>query len=180
MSFRRTAVLAAILAGAVAASPAPSQAGTCKKQKKSKTCPPAVKEGRMTGHGHIFNYLTFDKVQWEFRNSVCNENRFPDLKVEFGGHKFILTQYSSPLECFTLGASSIEGHPIAGFDSIRTSGTGTLDGVAGAGITFRFTDAGEPGRDDWAKFTITRRDGSLAISYDGTAGDGGNHQAHRK
>ena len=180
MSFRRTAVLAALLAGAVAASPAPSQAGTCKKQKQSKKCPPAVKEGRMTGHGQQFNANGFDKVQWEFRNSVCNSDLFPDLKVEFGPNTFILTQYSTPLICFTLNPSapSTEGHPVAGFDSIRSTGTGTLNGVSGAGITFRFTDAGEPGRADLADFTITSPTGGIV--YSGGALDGGNHQAHRK
>jgi hypothetical protein len=182
MSFRRTAVLAALLAGAVAASPAyagpPKQ--DCKKQKKSKKCPPSVKEGRMTGHGHVFNAAGFDKVQWEFRNSVCNEKHFPDLKIEFGTNKFVLTDYNSEgLMCFTLGSSSVEGNPVAGFDSIRATGTGTLNGVPNAGIVFRFTDAGEPGRDDTAQFVITRPGGGVAVAYTGPAGDGGNHQAHR-
>ena len=181
MSLRRTAVLAVFLAGAVAASsPLGADAATCKKQKKSKKCPPAVKEGRMTGHGHQFNVNGFDKVQWEFRNSVCNSDRFPDLKVEFGPNKFVLTEYASPgLICFTLNPpTSTEGNPVAGFDSIRATGTGTLNGVKGAGITFRFTDAGEPGRADTADFTITAPNGSIA--YSGGALDGGNHQAHRK
>ena len=43
------------------------------KSKKSKKCPPTVKQGRMTGHGHQFNVNGYDKVQWEFRNSVCND-----------------------------------------------------------------------------------------------------------
>jgi hypothetical protein len=71
-----------------------------------------------------------------------------------------------------------EGHPVAGFDRIRGTGTGTLNGVAGAGITFWFTDAGEPGRADLADFTITAPNGSIA--YSGGALDGGNHQAHRR
>jgi hypothetical protein len=159
--------------------PAPSS--YCKKQKKGKKCPPTVQEGRMTGHGQQFNYQGFDKVQWEFRNSICNDTAFPDLKVEFGGNRFILTSYSTPLTCFTLvPPTSTEGQPPAGFDSIRAQGTGTLNGVAGAGITFRFTDAGEPGRNDTAVFTITAPDGSIAIEYVGGAIDGGNHQAHRK
>lgn len=135
----------------------------------------------MTGHGQQFSYQSFGKVQWEFRNSVCNSDRFPDLKVEFGGQRFILTSYSTRLICFTLDPSkpSTEGNPRAGFDSIRAQGTGTLNGVAGAGITFRFTDAGEPGRNDTAVFTITRPDGSVAIGYTGGAIDGGNHQAHK-
>jgi hypothetical protein len=176
-------LVAALATGVVAAAPAVSHAGPpqCKKQKQGKNCPPAVKEGRMTGHGQQFNYQGFDKVQWEFRNSVCNSDRFPDLKVEFGGNTFILTQYVSPLTCFTLvPPTSKEQSPVAGFDSIRAQGTGTLNGVPGASIVFRFTDNGEPGINDTAEFTITRPGGGVAISYSGGAGDGGNHQAHRK
>ena len=175
-----TLVLALVPSVSEAASPKKQE---CKKQKKSQKCTPATK-GRMTGHGHQFNVksgnTTFDKVQWEFRNSVCNERRFPDLKVEYGRNTFVLTAYTSPLTCFTLDPTkpSTEGNPRAGFDSIRATGTGTLNGVKGAEIDFRFTDGGEPGRDDTAWFTITAPNGS--ISYSGGAIDGGNHQAHRR
>ena len=180
MSFGRTAALAALLAGAVALTPAGSDAATkgkqdCKKQKKSKNCQPSVKEGRMTGHGHEFDVPGYGKVQWEFRNSVCNDDRFPDLKVEFGTNKFVLKAYSSPLTCLDTPIS--EGQPNAGFDTIYGQGTGTLNGVSGATIRFTFTDAGEPGRADTAEFLITAPNGSIA--YDGGALDGGNHQAHR-
>jgi hypothetical protein len=187
MFISRSAIAAALLAGAIALVPAAAQAGTpkqdyCKKQKQSKKCPPAVKEGRMTGHGQVFNYAGFDKVQWEFRNSVCNSDRFPDLKVEFGGNKFILTSYTTPLTCFTRDPSkpSTEGHPVAGFDSIKAQGTGTLNG-APAGIDFRFTDAGEPGVNDTATFQITDANGTPVITVtDVKIQDGGNHQAHRR
>ena len=170
----------AVAVSSVAFAPMSADAAVCKKQKKGKNCQPAVKEGRMTGHGQQFNYQGFDKVQWEFRNSVCNSDRFPDLKVEFGTNVFVLTSYSTPLECFTFAPPNREGNPVAGCDSIRSQGTGTLNGVTGAGITFRFTDNGEPGRNDTADFTITKPGGGIAISYQGGAGDGGNHQAHRK
>ena len=164
--------------------PKPGQ--TCTKQNSKKCQPgqPKVQQGRMTGHGHQFNVksgnTTFDKVQWEFRNSVCGADRFPDLKVEYGRNTFVLTAYVSPLTCFILDPTkaSTEGNPAAGFDSIRATGTGTLNGVKGAEIDFRFTDGGEPGRDDTAWFTITAPNGS--ISYSGGAIDGGNHQAHRR
>ena len=48
----------------------------CRKYKKSKKCSKRIK-GRMTGHGHEFDHQGFDKVQWEFRNSVCNSDRSP-------------------------------------------------------------------------------------------------------
>lgn len=166
------AVLALVPAGSAMAGPPPSG---CKQNPKK--CPTS-KTGRMTGHGQN-NVAGIGKVQWEFRNSVCNANRFPDLKVEFGGHRFILKSYSSPLRCVDTAAS--EGHPVAGFDTIIGQGSGTLDGVAGATATFSFTDSGEPGRNDTATFTIMDPTGKVAISVtDLKAGTGGNHQAHRK
>ena len=181
-SFAKLALIGGMLALAV--TPAAAQAGGtdhppkyCKK--KQKKCPPP-QQGRMTGHGHQFNVNGWNKVQWEFRNTVCNEQRFPDLKIEFGGNKFILTSYSSGPTCFTLNPSAgpQSGKPTAGFDSFRGTGTGTLNGVPGAGATFQFTDLGEPGRSDLADFTITGPNGDIV--YSGGAIDGGNHQAHRK
>ena len=181
MSFSRSALLAAIAAGAVALSPiGAADAATkgkqhCKKQKKSKKCQTS-KPGRMTGHGHQFNVGPWSKVQWEFRNMVCNDDRFPDLKVEFGRNKFVLTAYTTLPTCVQTVAG-LEENPVAGFDTMWGAGTGTLNGVPGATITFSFTDAGEPGRADTADFTIL---GPNGIAYSGGALDGGNHQAHRR
>jgi hypothetical protein len=163
---------------AAAAVPLAAQAGPPPSCKKTNNCP-TVKKGRMTGHGQVFNYAGFAKVQWEFRNSICQANKFPDLKVEFGGNKFILKSYNAPgLVCLDTPAD--EGQPKAGFDTITASGTGTLNGAGGAGIRFRFTDAGEPGTSDTASFTITKPNGDIAIVVDNVAiQDGGNHQAHK-
>jgi len=189
-TFAKVALIGGMLAFAF--TPAAAEAGppkgktppkSCKKQKKQKKCQPAIVQGRMTGHGHEFNVtdgngVTWNKVQWEFRNTVCNEARFPDLKVEFGGNRFILTSYTSGPTCVQRYGTGAEGQPKAGFDTFWGSGTGTLNGVAGASATFEFTDLGEPGRGDLAKFTIFAPNGSIA--YTGGALDGGNHQAHRK
>lgn len=188
-TFAKVALIGGMLAFAF--TPAAAQAGppksktpkSCKKQsKKSKKCQPIV-QGRMTGHGHEFNVtdsngVTWNKVQWEFRNTVCNEQRFPDLKVEFGRNKFILTGYTSGPTCVQRFGAGAEGQPRAGFDTFWGSGTGTLNGVPGASATFEFSDLGEPGRGDLATFTIIAPDGSIA--YSGGALDGGNHQAHRR
>jgi hypothetical protein len=118
----------------------------------------------------------YGKVQWEFRNSVCGADRFPDLKVEWGDYKFRLTSYSSPLIC--LDTAHSEGQPPAGFDTIVGTGTGTLNG-APATATFRFTDTGEPGREDLASITIVSGGVEVLRIVNVTAGAGGNHQAHR-
>jgi hypothetical protein len=171
-------------AAALAFAPASSFAGGdkpptppkshCKEHNKKKC--PKVKQGRMTGHGHFIS-PEYGKVQWEFRNSVCNANRFPDLKVEWGGNKFRLTSYSSPLTC--LDTPFDEGNPRAGFDTITGQGTGTLNGGT-ATATFRFTDAGEPGRGDRASITIVQGGVPVLEFEDERASAGGNHQAHRR
>jgi hypothetical protein len=57
---------------------------------------------------------------------------------------------------------------------------GTLNG-APATATFRFTDAGEPGRDDFGSVTIRNAASTVVLQFtDQKAGAGGNHQAHRK
>ena len=175
----------AVLAGALvlALVPASAQAGppkgSCKQKqsKQSKKCTPTVKQGRMTGHGHEFNVAGYDKVQWEFRNSVCNQDRFPDLKVEFGRNRFILESYSGKLTCLDTALS--EGRPVAGFDTITGQGSGTLNGEP-ATARFTFGDGGEPGRNDTARIEIFNASGKLVLDYTGGALDGGNHQAHRR
>lgn len=179
----RVALLA--LVAMVAAVPATAHAGgkqqppkhkkECSKKHKKKC--PTVKEGRMTGHGQNW-HADYGKVEWEFRNMICGADRFPDLKVAWGdGQRFILTSYSVPLRC--LDTPYDEGTPRAGFDTIVGQGAGRLNGEP-ATATFRFTDRGQPGRDDLATITITDDDGNIVLTVtDLLAGDGGNHQAHR-
>ncbi len=67
-----------------------------------------------------------------------------------------------------------EGHPEAGFDTMDGTGSGYLNGKP-VSISFRLTDAGEPGRNDRVEYSITGQGG---VHVSGTL-DGGNHQAHR-
>jgi len=106
----------------------------------------------MTGAGTVDS--SYGRSHHVFRNSVCGSDRFPDLKVQWdGGNRFDLTSYSSPLMC--IDTAFDEGNPRAGFETIVGQGTGVLNGVSGATASFRFTDAGEPGRDDRATITIS-------------------------
>ncbi len=144
----------------------------CSKKKCKK-----VKQGRMTGAGTIDS--AYGRSHHQFRNSVCNANRFPDLKVQWEGNRFDLKRYSSPLTCIDTPAN--EGNPKAGFDTIVGQGTGVLNGASGATATFKFTDAGEPGRNDTATITISDRDGNVVFQLtNAKIAEGGNHQAHRK
>ena len=147
----------------------------CKKGKKK--CAPQL-EGRMTGQGTI-DSAAYGRSHHVFRNSVCNADRFPDLMVWWGDSRFVLKSYSSPLRCLDTPAD--EGQPRAGFDTIAGQGTGTLNGVDGATATFRFTDAGEPGRGDTATITIMNANGDVVFQLENAPIlAGGNHQAHRR
>jgi hypothetical protein len=61
------------------------------------------------------------------------------------------------------------------------TGTGTLNGVPGAFVSFTFTDAGEPGAGvDRASFLIANSLGVVVLNCAITVLDqGGNHQAHK-
>jgi len=170
------AVLAAVPATGMAGSTQTEQPPPQNCQPYDTQCQNPLK-GRMTGHGHFVDAALGGKVQWEFRNSVCRAERFPDLKVEFGdGRRFVLKSYTRPLTCIDTDAD--EEQPRAGFDTIVGQGTGLLDGEP-ASAWFRFTDNGEPGRNDLASITI-RQGGVPVLQFaNRTAGAGGNHQAHR-
>jgi hypothetical protein len=73
-----------------------------------------------------------------------------------------------------------EDPPNAGFDTLVATGTGTLNNVAGAFISFTFTDAGEPGAGaDRASFVITDTSGVVLNCAGSVLEQGGNHQAHK-
>jgi hypothetical protein len=74
-----------------------------------------------------------------------------------------------------------EDPPDAGFDTMVATGTGTLNGVPGAFVSFTFTDAGEPGAGvDRASFLIANSLGVVVLNCAITVLDqGGNHQAHK-
>jgi hypothetical protein len=117
------------------------------------------------------------EVQWEFRKLGLQRNRSPDLKVEWGdGNKFRLTSYSAPLRC--VGRQRGDAARRLGLD--HGQGEGVLNGRP-ASATFKFTDFGEPGREDRGTITILNEDDVpvLRVNEQELTG-GGNHQAHRR
>jgi hypothetical protein len=84
------------------------------------------------------------------------------------------------------------------FNTICGSGVGSIDGVAGTSVYFKFTDAGEPGKQDTAQILIPGPGSTVMIMQSGSVENGtcslvatgtawklnvsgtirGNHQAH--
>ena len=62
-------------------------------------------------------------------------------------------------------------------DTYRGSGTGRYNGVAGATVEFLFSDAGEPGVNDFAQTTVKDAGGNVVLDVQGKLKNG-NHQAH--
>jgi hypothetical protein len=174
---RKLVVLLGVLALAIAVIVPTMAFGGPPPCSKKKSCPTVLK-GRMTGAGTVITQA-YGRSHYTLRNSICNSNAFPDLKVQWdGGNRFDLTRYSSPLTCLDTPAN--EGHPKAGFDTIVGQGTGVLNGQSGASAVFSFTDAGEPGVNDTATITITDADGNVVFQIaNAKISAGGNNQAHK-
>jgi hypothetical protein len=116
-----------------------------------------------------------ERVQHSFELS-CDETQGANhLEVRWGQNHFRLERIT---EVLCADDPNITGQqPRTGFDTIHGTGSGALNGEAGATIAFTFSDAGEPGRDDWAQITIHDADGDIVLYVFGTL-EGGNHQAH--
>ena len=128
--------------------------------------------GRMTGGGRI----TDSTVVTHGFDLHCDPARLPNnLQVNWaGGNRFHLTQLTS-VRCID-DPNIAPPPPAAGFDTYIATGTGRYNGVAGATISFTFTDAGEPGTSDTATLLIKDVNGNVVLNVSGTLR--GNHQAH--
>jgi len=131
--------------------------------------------GRMTGGGSVFDGEERFTHGFELHCDTSDPN---NLEINWGvGNQFHLTELTFAACSDDPGIS--EEPPSAGFDTFEGRGTGRLNGVEGATIRFKFTDAGEPGKSvDLAEFRIVPPDGGPAIVVSGFL-EKGNHQAHR-
>jgi hypothetical protein len=137
-------------------------------------CDASAVTGRMTGGGSAFT-STGERVTHGF-TLQCDAAATPQrLEVNWGRRRFHLESltyaFCGDNPRFT------EGTPTAGFDTYAGRGVGRLDGVAGATIEWRFTDTGQPGREDTARIMIRDASGASVLQVDGRV-DRGNHQAH--
>lgn len=130
--------------------------------------------GRMTGGG----FVKQDGVNYHHAMALrCDDSaKFNWMQVWWGKgrdrQRFKLEELTSAVCSDQPGVDP--AWPKAPFDTFVGEGFGTLNGKP-AQIEFRVSDAGEPGRNDEVRYTITGEDG---VTVSGTL-KGGNHQARR-
>ncbi|MBI3639254.1 MAG: SBBP repeat-containing protein [Thaumarchaeota archaeon] len=146
---------------------------------------PAPNTGRMTGGGSI---LTPAVTSGSGKNNSmrvthgfelhCDVSQLPNnLEVNWDkGNKFHLDSLTT-VSC-TDDPTIIPNPPDAGFDTYVGTGTGSYNGVSGATAEWTFTDAGEPGKNDFAKIVIKDKNNVVVLSVSGYL-NSGNQQAHK-
>jgi hypothetical protein len=123
-------------------------------------------KGFFTGGGSIFTILGVRITHG--MELHCSIGSLPNnLEINWNHDRFHLESLAS-VSCFitSSGVAVIEG-----------TGTGTLNGVSGYTITFTFTDAGEPGRMDFASYLIKDPSGLTVLPASGLL-EFGNQQFH--
>jgi hypothetical protein len=134
---------------------------------------------RMTGGGFV-DSDAYGRVSHGFELH-CDLSSPNNLEVNWGKrpeHNFHL-QLLTSANC-TDDPSIIPDPPKdTGLDTFTGSGSGDLDGNAGATAMWIFTDAGEPGKNDRMKITILDASSNVVLNVDDTL-KGGTHQMHCK
>ena len=96
----------------------------------------------------------------------CNANQLPNrLEVNWGGNKFHLLKLTNAI-C-TDDPSISPNPPRAACDTYEGWGTGRYNGKPGYTAHWIFTDAGEPGVNDWAWIKITDAKGNVVLEVSG-------------
>jgi VCBS repeat-containing protein len=135
---------------------------------------------RMTGGGTLEKGKGKGKVGVSHGFELhCNPDELPNnLQVNWNNKsdRFHLEMLTSAV-CIDDPDIS-EAPPVAGFDTYIGEGIGRYNGEPGATITWIFTDAGEPGKNnDYGEMTITDANGTVVLEVTGSLNQG-NHQAH--
>jgi hypothetical protein len=136
--------------------------------------PGAGKPGSFTGGGSVFGE-DGARVTHGFQLN-CEADKSPNnLQINWKGNAF-------HLEALTRAACTdspgiVPNSPAADFDTYVGAGTGRLNGVSGYKADWRFTDAGEPGKNDTARIVIRDPANNVVLSVSGSL-NRGNHQAH--
>jgi slime mold repeat-containing protein len=132
--------------------------------------------GRMTGGGSIFTKAG-GRVTHGFELHCDPEVGPNNLEINWGGGNHFHLENLLTAIC-TDDPAIAPRPPSADFDTYNGTGTGSCNGVEGASITFVLTDAGEPGKKDFASFEITGCPDGLTLSVSGNLNKG-NQQAHK-
>ena len=106
----------------------------------------------------------------------CNLNVPNNLEVNWGGNRFHLEELLSA-DCFMDPMLPEPNMPVAGCNTIIAHGVGRYNGTSGYTIDFKFTDVGEPGKNDFASINVTAPGGTVVLQVSGNLKNG-NQQAH--
>jgi hypothetical protein len=138
---------------------------------------PPTLTGRMTGGGSIFE-ADGTRVTHGFEIH-CDITDVPNtLEVNWpDANNFHMDTLTSAV---CTDDPNIHQQPpkSAPFDTFVGTGTGKLNGVDGATISFTFVDAGEPGTSDTAKYIIKDHLGNVVLNVPATFLTKGNQQTH--
>ncbi|MFO1422350.1 MAG: hypothetical protein U1F70_01660 [Candidatus Competibacteraceae bacterium] len=133
----------------------------------------------MTGGGSVFT-ATEPPVRVTHGFVLnCDVTRGPNnLEINWGGNRFHLITLTDA-SCLLIGNPK---PPTAAFDTYQGSGLGYYSGEIGANglgavATWTFTDAGEPGKGDFAEINISDSEGNSVLTVSGYLTKG-NQQAH--
>jgi hypothetical protein len=132
--------------------------------------------GRMTGGGSVFAADGM-RVTHGFELH-CDADAAPQrLEVNFNGNRFHLESVTT-MFCYPLTVNGVTTYHLFGV------GTGRLNGVSGAEISFHFTDSGEPGKDTDVADYIIQDSSGIVMMVDGDHGkhllNSGNQQWHKE
>jgi hypothetical protein len=150
--------------------------------------PPPEEKGFMTGGGRINS----DNIRWPPTPGIiithgfelhCDMTQLPNgLQVNWnniadaGSNRFHLETLDN-VSC-TDDPNISPDPPAAPFDTLEANGHGRYNGQDGAFVYLKFTDAGEPGRNDEATIVVYDQFGVLQLDNTGKL-EYGNHQAHK-
>lgn len=134
-----------------------------------------VLTGRMTGGGNLLTHNGL-KVSHAFELHCDSDSQPNHLQINWkNGNKFHL----EGIDTATCSDDPVieANPPSANFDTYKGKGSGRYNGTPGYTAEWTFTDAGEPGSNDFAEIVIKNPSGDPVISVSGKIT--GNHQAHK-
>lgn len=131
-------------------------------------------EGWMTGGGSVFAGTM--RVTHGFELN-CDASKGGNLEVNFGKSNRFHLDAVTKATCSD-DANIEAAPPTSAFDTLKGSGTGRYNNVAGATVEFTFTDAGEPGSGDYVAIKVTDVHSVVVLDVAGYL-TRGNQQAHQ-